>query len=101
MGTLLSGPVLNDPHLRKQEKAHKDLIIACKVCSVQAYSYALLRRFVTFLIEKKSVFKLRKLHDKAAGEEGGGTGACWEHGLRILSAVQMIQPQHAFVSNIF
>ena len=32
VGTLLSGHVVNDPHLRKQEQAHKDLIIACKVC---------------------------------------------------------------------
>ena len=32
LGTLLSGHVVNDSHLRKQEQAHKDLIIACKVC---------------------------------------------------------------------
>ena len=36
LGTLLSGHVVNDPKLRKEEEqAHKDLIVACKVCTAQ------------------------------------------------------------------
>ena len=51
LGTLLSGHAVNDPRLRKQEYARKDLIIACKVGDPHANSlFTLICNFVNILL---------------------------------------------------
>ena len=40
LGSLLSDHLVNDRHLRKRNREHKELLIACKVCSFSVVSVA-------------------------------------------------------------
>ncbi|KAL9983920.1 hypothetical protein ACROYT_G006166 [Oculina patagonica] len=71
LGTLLSGHVVNDPHLRRQEQAHKDLIIACKHLSRAAATLSELghRREAVKIMLKLAAIKKAFAEDSITPEE--------------------------------
>jgi len=71
LGTLLSDHVVNDPHIRKEVQAHKDLIIACKHLSRAAANLSTLghRREAVKVMLKHVAIKRAFAEDSITPEE--------------------------------